>query len=83
MVCHRCELAVEGILQTAGIAFQKVVTGEIHLEDNISEEQKELLKKALAGIGLELIDNRMSGLIEKIKATGHKKSPERSRRKRK
>ena len=44
MVCHRCELAVEGILQTAGIAFQKVVTGEIHLEDKISEEQKELRK---------------------------------------
>lgn len=74
MVCHRCELAVEGILQTAGIAFQKVVTGEIHLEENIREEQKELLKKALAGIGLELIDNRMSGLIEKIKQLVLKKA---------
>jgi AraC family transcriptional regulator len=74
MVCHRCELAVEGILQTAGIDFQKVVTGEIHFEENIGEEQKEVLRKALAGIGLELIDNRMSGLIERIKQLVIKKA---------
>lgn len=74
MVCHRCVLAVEDILQTSGMAFQKVVTGEIHLKDEIEEEQKERLKKNLAAIGLELIDNRMSGLVEKIKQLVIKKA---------
>jgi len=74
MVCHRCVLAVEDILKNAGISFQKVITGEIHFEYEIGEEQKERLKKDLAGIGLELIDNRMSGLIEKIKQLVIKKA---------
>lgn len=74
MVCHRCALAVEDILRKAGISFQKVVTGEIYLEEEIGGEQKEQLKKDLAGIGLELIDNRMSGLIEKIKQLVIKKA---------
>ena len=74
MVCHRCVLAVEDILKNAGISFQKVITGEIHFEYEIGDEQKERLKKDLAGIGLELIDNRMSGLIEKIKQLVIKKA---------
>jgi AraC-like DNA-binding protein len=74
MVCHRCVLAVEDILKKTGISFQKVVTGEIHLESEPGGEQKELLTKNLAGIGLELIDNRMSGLIERIKQLVIKKA---------
>jgi AraC family transcriptional regulator len=67
MVCRRCLLAVESVLANASIPFQKVTVGEIHLQEKISEEQYALLRSHLADIGLELIDNRMSGLIEKIK----------------
>jgi len=74
MVCHRCVLAVEDILQKTAIPFEKVDTGEIHLHDELPQEQKESLRKDLAGIGLELIDNRMSGLIEKIKQLAIKKA---------
>ena len=67
MVCHRCVLAVEDILHTTGIPFTKVFFGEIHLIDELPEEQKHFLKQKLGAIGFELIDNHTSGLIEKIK----------------
>jgi AraC family transcriptional regulator len=67
MVCHRCLLAVENVLKTSAIPFRKVIIGEIHLSGKISQKQTGMLSASLASIGLELIDNRMSGMIEKIK----------------
>lgn len=74
MVCHRCLLAVEDVLTRSAIPFNKVITGEIHLPEKLAEKQIDLLRAALASIGLELIDNRMSGLIEKIKQLVIKKA---------
>ncbi|MFL5787728.1 MAG: helix-turn-helix domain-containing protein [Flavisolibacter sp.] len=74
MVCHRCQLAVEGILKQSDIAFDKVITGEIHLSSKLTETQHEQLKNRLTPIGLELIDNRASGMIEKIKQLVIKKA---------
>jgi AraC family transcriptional regulator len=67
MVCRRCLLAVEDVLARSAIPFNKVITGEIHLSEKIAPEQTDILSASLAAIGLELIDNRMSGMIEKIK----------------
>jgi AraC family transcriptional regulator len=74
MVCHRCLLAVEDVLITSAIPFNKVITGEIHLPEKISPEQTDRLSARLVTIGLELIDNRMSGMIEKIKQLVIKKA---------
>lgn len=74
MVCHRCMLAVENVLKNSGIGFQQVVIGEIHLSEKIDREQERLLSAGLVQIGLELIDNRMSGMIEKIKQLVIKKA---------
>ena len=43
MVCYRCVLSVEEILEKAGIPFQKVLFGEIHLNAELGDEQKEIL----------------------------------------
>jgi AraC family transcriptional regulator len=67
MVCHRCLLAVENVLKKEAIPFEKVLIGEIYLKEKISSAQNDLLSTSLAAIGLELIDNRMSGMIEKLK----------------
>ena len=67
MVCHRCLLAVEDVLKRSDISFIKVITGEIYLSEKLTQKQIDLLSSSLASIGLELIDNRMSGMIEKIK----------------
>lgn len=74
MVCHRCVLAVESILEQSGIPFQKVLFGEIHLTSELSEAQKEILSTSLKKIGFELIDSQLSGLIEKIKTLVIKKA---------
>lgn len=67
MVCHRCILSVEAILQQESIPFDKVIFGEIYLPGALFAEQKERLAKRFAAVGFELIDNRSTALIEKIK----------------
>ncbi|MDX1768041.1 MAG: helix-turn-helix transcriptional regulator [Arenibacter troitsensis] len=67
MVCHRCILAVKDILLDLSLAFDYVDIGEIHLSEGLTREQHQLLGTSLQKIGLELIDNRMHGLVEKIK----------------
>lgn len=67
MVCNRCVMTVENILEKAGIPFQKVALGEIHLQDEITGEQRKSLQAALEQVGFELIDTHISGVIEKIK----------------
>lgn len=74
MVCRRCMLAVENILEKTSIKFQKVDVGEIHLAEAISDEQQNLLSSEFATIGLELIDNKNNGIIEKIKQLVIKKA---------
>ncbi len=67
MVCHRCILAVEGILYNEAIPFQKVVFGEIHLCNELTPDEKERLIRRFETIGFELIDNPITALIENIK----------------
>lgn len=74
MVCNRCVLTVEDILKRETIVFQKVTVGEIHLCDKLPEAKRKLLKSHLEKIGLELIDSRMGGMIEKIKQLVIKKA---------
>lgn len=74
MVCRRCLLAVENVLANASISYQQVIVGEIHLIQPLSVEQYVSVSSCLAAIGLELIDNRTSGLIEKIKQLVIKKA---------
>jgi len=74
MVCHRCLMAVENILEKISIRFVKVKLGEIHLEEPISEEKYKQLDSEFSTIGLQLIDNRTAGIVEKIKLRVIKKA---------
>lgn len=74
MVCHRCILAVEDVLRSSTIPFQQVITGEIHLSENLTEKQNDLLGTNLSKIGLELIGNKTNSTIEKIKQLVIKKA---------
>jgi AraC-like DNA-binding protein len=60
-------MVVEDILKATGVPFSKVLFGEIHLTDEIAESKKQELVKNLEKVGFELIDDRTSGMIEKIK----------------
>lgn len=67
MVCGRCIKSVVGVLNALGIAYHSVLLGEVHLAGEISNEQREQLRKALAEEGFELIDDKKTRVIEQIK----------------
>ena len=67
MVSNRCKMAVKEELKKLGLHFIVVDLGEVDIMEDISIEQREELKSALASSGLELMDDKRSMLIEKIK----------------
>ncbi|MGB3183522.1 MAG: helix-turn-helix domain-containing protein [Cyclobacteriaceae bacterium] len=67
MVSLRCKLMVEQELEKLGIEPAVVEPGTVRLLTDITPDQIELLKVNLLKIGLELLDDRKSILIEKIK----------------
>jgi AraC-like DNA-binding protein len=67
MVSNRCKMAVKEELKKLGLHFIVVDLGEVEIMEDISIEQREELKSALASSGLELMDDKRSMLIEKIK----------------
>ena len=52
MVCRRCILAVEDVLIRSAIPVNKVITGEIHLPEKISQKETEKLSASLASMDL-------------------------------
>jgi len=67
MVCPRCIMAVEKMLNELGISFSSVQLGEVELKEEISKEQHTELASALDALGFELLDSRKSILISRIK----------------
>ena len=67
MVSDRCKNAVKEELRKLDIHFIIVELGEVEIMENISTEQRLRLKSGLQLSGLELLDDRRSVLIEKIK----------------
>ena len=66
MVSARCITAVKEELKKLGLHFILVDLGEVDIMENISEEQRELLKIGLINAGFELMDDKRAVLIEKI-----------------
>lgn len=67
MVCSRCRMVVVSELEKAGIPFFSVELGEIELKGEPAPSKLENLKTSLKNFGFEIIDDKKSRLIEKIK----------------
>ncbi len=67
MVCHRCKLAVEAELKASSYTLQNIELGEATVKEELTAEQLEALNIQLKHLGFELIDDRKSRLVEKIK----------------
>jgi AraC-like DNA-binding protein len=67
MVSVRCKTAVKEELKKLGLHFILVELGEVDIMEDISTDQRKDLGIALLNAGFELIDDRRSVLIEKIK----------------
>jgi AraC-like DNA-binding protein len=60
-------MVVASELEKLGIHYANLELGEVNILDSISEEQKEELNDGLKKSGLELMGDKKSQLIEKIK----------------
>ncbi len=67
MVCSRCKMVVKSELEKAGLEPVSVELGEVEIkEDNIDNVKGPLLD-SLQSLGFDLIDDKRSRIIEKIK----------------
>ena len=67
MVSNRCKMVVKEVLKELGLHFIVVDLGEVEVMEDITEQQRILLKEQLIEAGLELMDDKRAVLIEKIK----------------
>lgn len=69
MVSNRCKIAVKEELKKLGLHYIMVDLGEVEIMENLSDEARERVKTALFSVGFELMDDKRSVLIERIKNT--------------
>ena len=67
MVSLRCKMLVKAELKSLGLHYTSVELGQVEIMENITAEKREKLKASLLASGLELMDDKKSMLIEKIK----------------
>lgn len=68
MVSLRCKMFITAICNKLGLVHKLVQLGEVEVK-SLSVDQKQQFKSALQHSGLELIDNKRTTLVERIKAT--------------
>lgn len=67
MVSLRCKMVVKEELINLGLHYMNISLGEVEIMENLTQKQHDDLKLALHQSGLELMDDKKSMLIEKIK----------------
>lgn len=67
MVSIRCKMIVKAELDKLGLLYGEVHLGEVNVLEPMSEEQRSLFKAGLLKSGLELMDDKRTMLVEKIK----------------
>ncbi|MDF3026590.1 MAG: AraC family transcriptional regulator [Fluviicola sp.] len=67
MVCDRCKMVVKSELEQLGLHPVTVELGEVELKEELSGEDKERVNLRFGELGFELIDDKKSRLIERVK----------------
>jgi len=67
MVCNRCIMVVQNELEKLSLDIKNIKLGEVTLEKEPTPKEKEKLAEVLIPLGFELIDDKKSRVIEKIK----------------
>lgn len=67
MVCSRCKMVVQSQLENAGLTPVSIDLGEVEIEGMLSVNKRKELDHTLRSVGFELIDDKKSQTIEKIK----------------
>lgn len=67
MVCNRCKMVVKSELEKLGLHPIAVELGEVEIQENVIESQIDVLLANLRLLGFDLIDDKKSRTIDKIK----------------
>ena len=67
MVCVRCKMAVQSVLESLNITYSSIELGKVNLTAVLTTEELRLLDSALKKYELELIDDKRKILVERIK----------------
>lgn len=67
MVCSRCKMVVKSELEKRGLSLFSVELGEVEITETITDMQKKEIAEHLKLFGFELIDDKKSRTISKIK----------------
>lgn len=67
MVCSRCKMVVRATLERLGLHPITVELGEIELQETDITEKKERLRQELQSLGFDLLDDKRTQTIEKVK----------------
>lgn len=67
MVCPRCVMAVENVLDEMKISPIEVRLGEVLITEELSEDQENEFKSKIEKLGFELLDDKNSAIINQIK----------------
>lgn len=67
MVCNRCILVVKNELEKLGFHPVNLKLGEVEIERDLVDSEKLTLNNHLRTFGFELIDDKKSRIIEKLK----------------
>jgi AraC-like DNA-binding protein len=67
MVCIRCKMVVKSELEKLGLQWESIDLGEAVVRDPVSPDNLKELNQGLLKSGLEIMDDKKSQLIEKIK----------------
>ncbi|MEL1239497.1 AraC family transcriptional regulator [Flavobacterium flavipallidum] len=67
MVCGRCEMVVKSLFESMNISVLSVKLGEVEIDASLNESEKQQLSEQLKALGFELLDDKISKTIERIK----------------
>jgi YesN/AraC family two-component response regulator len=67
MVCNRCIKVVQEELAGLGFSIESIELGEVKLKEQLSEKDAGKIRRILADNGFELIDDKKSLIINRIK----------------
>ncbi len=67
MVSGRCKMAVKEVLKKLGLHYISVDLGEIEIIEQLTDDDRMLLRVGLAESGLELMDDKRASLVVRIK----------------
>lgn len=69
MVCVRCKMAVQTVLENLGIPYLKIELGKVTLTGDINKEELLKIIEGLRHFKLELMNDKKKILVERIKTT--------------